>query len=189
MTDAPTFDGADVVRIGHDVAALEQFYRAHFDDVLRYLTRRAGEPQDVADLVADTFLAAMGSAHTFDHRRGRALPWLIGIAHNQLRRFQRRRWYERRTTEQVSGQRLLDPDDIAEITERIALADQGARARGLLDRLTPQQRELVELVDIEGFTPAEIANVLGISAGSARIRLYRARTALRQAYLHGEEPT
>jgi RNA polymerase sigma factor (sigma-70 family) len=179
--DPADFDRADTVRIGHDAEALERFYRAHYDEVVRYLSRRVTDPHDVADLVADTFLAAMAAAGSFDHRRGRALPWLIGIAHNTVRHFRRSRHHQGVALDRVKGRRLLDADDIADLEQRIDAEARPAPALRRLDGLPDKQRELVALVDIQGLAPAEAARVLGIPGGLARIRLHRARTALREA--------
>jgi RNA polymerase sigma-70 factor (ECF subfamily) len=181
------FPAALTVTIKDDMVALERFYRAHYDAVVRYVTSRITDPYDVADVVADTFLAAVDSAGTFDPHRGQPLPWLIGIAHNKLRRLHRRRHYEHDAAVRTMGRRLLDDDNIAELESRIDAATRGARALGLLDRLSPHQRELIELVDIHGLTPAETAGVFGISTGLARIRLHRARAALRKALDEGDQ--
>ena len=167
--------------IGRDKAVLERFYRAYYDEVVRYLSRRVTDPQDVADLVADTFLAAMVSAARFDPARGRVVPWLIGIAHNQVRHFQRWRHRHHDAVERAMARPALDGDDIAELERRIDAEAHGAHVLRLVGRLPERQRELVALVDIQGLTPAEAARVLGITAGLARIRLHRARAALRHA--------
>lgn len=176
------FEASDTTRIGSDPAALERFYLAHYDEVVRYIARRVTDPHDVADLVADTFLGAVDASGSFDHRIGRPVAWLIGIAHNKVRRFHRQRGSDRQALQRVVGRRLLDDDDIAELEARIDAETDGAAALGLLGRLHPAQRELIDLVDIQGLTPAEAATVCGISAGLARIRLHRARKALRQAF-------
>jgi len=46
---------------------------------------------------------------------------------------------------------------------------------------------LIDLAEIQGFTLAEIAMVLGVPAGVARIRLYRARNALRREFTQNQE--
>jgi RNA polymerase sigma factor (sigma-70 family) len=181
----PVLDPAEVCHIRADPAALERFYRTYYDEVVRYLARRVRDPQDVADLVADTFVAAIEAAASFDHRRGRALPWLIGIAHNKLRRWSRQQATDHDLARRIVGRRLLDADDFADLEERI---DAAARDPiGVLNRLPADQRELLELVEIQGCTPAELAEVLGVSAGLARIRLFRARKALRKAATTQEE--
>ena len=47
-----------------------------------------------------------------------------------------------------------------------------------LERLSPSQAELLRLVGWEGLTPAELAVVLGVRPGTARVQLHRARQAL-----------
>jgi len=116
------FDPAAVRRIRADTAALESFYLAFYDDVVRYLTRRVGDPHDVADLVADTFVAAIDAAPSYDPRRGQVLPWLIGIAHNKLHRWYRQRGSDRDLARRVVGRRWLDADDIGQLEERIDAA-------------------------------------------------------------------
>jgi RNA polymerase sigma-70 factor (ECF subfamily) len=149
---ANVFDPSDTVRIGEDVAALERFYRAHFDELVRYLTGRVPDPHDVADLVADTFLTAVRSAGSYDPRRGRTMPWLVGIARNHLRHFYRQRHHDQQAARKIVGRRLLDADDIADLEERITAQARGSLALDLLAGLPPAQRELVDLVDL-GFHP------------------------------------
>lgn len=132
----------------------------------------------MADLVADTFVAAIDAAASYDPRRGQVLPWLIGIAHNKLHRWYRQRGSDRDLARRVVGRRLLDADDIGQLEERIDAA--ALAPLDLLTQLSADQRELIDLVEIQGFTPTEVAKVLGVTAGVARIRLYRARKALRR---------
>ena len=61
-------------------AEFERLYRANVDAVTAYFARRAADPQVVADLTADTFVAAITSFGSFDPRRGTARSWVFGIA-------------------------------------------------------------------------------------------------------------
>jgi RNA polymerase sigma factor (sigma-70 family) len=175
------FDPAQTGRIGHDVAALERFYLAHYDELVRYVAGQVADPHDVADLVADTFMSAVGAAARFDPQQGRTMPWLVGIARNHLRHLRRRRHSDQQAAQRIVGSRLLDADDIADLERRIDAEARAAPALRRLDLLPEKQRELVALVDIQGLAPAEAARVLGIPGGLARIRLHRARTALRES--------
>ncbi|MGW1060074.1 RNA polymerase sigma factor [Micromonospora rubida] len=174
-------------RIGSDRAALEAFYAEHYPDVVRYFTRRLRDPHDVADLVADTFLAAIGNATGFDPRRGRPLAWLLGIAHNTLRRFHRQREADRQVAVRFAGRRLLDAEDIVRIEEQIDAEQRVHQARGVLRELSATDRELIELVDIAGLMPREAAQAMGLLPGTVRVRLFRARARLRTAYDIQEE--
>jgi RNA polymerase sigma-70 factor (ECF subfamily) len=182
--DSPA--AVDPTGMRQDAKALERFYLGYYDEVVRYVVRRVADPYDVADLVADTFLSAVDAAESYDPRRGKPLPWLIGIAHNHLRRFYRQRENDRRAVQKFVGRRLLDPDDVAELVERIDAEANTARIEQSWSKLTAAQRELIDLADIQGLSPSEIATVFDIPSGVARIRLHRARKALRKAF-HGQE--
>ncbi|MGX7672563.1 RNA polymerase sigma factor [Plantactinospora sp. DSM 117369] len=60
------------------------YYRAHFDIVQNYLARRVREPERVADLTADVFLAAIDGAPRYRPTRGTVRAWTYGIARNVL---------------------------------------------------------------------------------------------------------
>jgi RNA polymerase sigma-70 factor (ECF subfamily) len=181
-------DTARVRRIGVDRQALESFYVTYYADVVSYFARRLQDPHDVADLVADTFLAAMHSAARYDEDRGRPLAWLLGIGHNTLRRFHRQREADRHAVARFAGRRLLDAEDIATLEEHISTERRARLAYQQLDALSPKDRELVHLVDVVGLTPAEAASAMGLKPGMARVRLFRARAKLRTAVRLSEEP-
>lgn len=176
-----------VRRIGSDSDALEGFYAAHYAEVVRYFTRRVRDPHDVADLVAETFIAALENATKYDPSRGRPLAWLLGIGHNTLRRFYRQREADRRAAARFAGRRLLDAEDIAVLEEQIDAERRAPRAFDALSGLSPTDRELVQLVDITGLTPKEAATAMGLLPGVARVRLFRARAKLRSALRLPEE--
>lgn len=176
----PPPDPAEARRIGMDSGALERLYRAHLDDVLAYLSRRCTDPHDVADLVAETFLVAIDSAGRYDPRRGRPVAWLIGIARHVFLRHVRDVATARRAAVRIEGRRLLDEEDVATLEDRIDAERLAQRVLGNLSALTTRERELVELVDLAGLTPAEAAATLHIPAGVARVRLHRAHTRLKK---------
>ena len=65
---------------GGAIAEFERLYRANVEAVTAYFARRSGDPHVVADLTADTFVAAITSFETFDPRKGTARAWMFGIA-------------------------------------------------------------------------------------------------------------
>ncbi len=66
-----------------DGAAFAELYRRHIDAVLAYLRRRVAMPELALDLAAETFAAAVESAHRF-RGDGEVAAWLYGIARNKL---------------------------------------------------------------------------------------------------------
>ncbi|HZE38693.1 MAG TPA: RNA polymerase sigma factor [Stackebrandtia sp.] len=176
MVDTP---GADISAIARDPAAFEDFYRTHVDDVLRFITRRVDDPHLAADLTADVFLAAIESARGYQSSRGEPRSWLYGVARNVVAYERRRLARRRKATRRVEGRALLNDTDITELTERI---DAEARSRQLylaMGRLSDKDRAVLELVALEGLSLADAAAALGIKAGTARVRLHRARKSMK----------
>jgi RNA polymerase sigma-70 factor (ECF subfamily) len=130
----------------------------------------------------------MTTAGAYDLRRGKPIAWLFGIARNVHRRSFRQRDVERRATGRLAGRRLLDDEDISRIEEQID-AHRRLAGRRLLDGLSAAERELIELVDVAGFTVPEAAQVVGVKGGTVRVRLFRARAKLRQALQTQEDVT
>jgi RNA polymerase sigma-70 factor (ECF subfamily) len=177
-----------VAHIGHDAEALESFYREHVDAVLRYTTRRTDDPHDAADLVADVFLAAIHSASGYRPELGSPRAWLYGIARNVVAAERRRAARAAAAESRITGFRLLDQDDIARLEERIDAERSSRSLLALIARLPDGHREVLELTAIDGLSPAETAAVLGISTVATRVRLHRARRALREVLPPPETP-
>ena len=169
----------ELSRIAHDPAAFEAFYREHIDGVQSFVARRIADPHLAADLTADVFLAAIDAAPSYRVARGAPRAWLLGIARNVVAAEYRRAGRERRAQARIDGRRLLDPDDIARMQERI---DAAARAREMYEALAglpDGERAVFELVALDDLSPSEAAAVLGIRPITARVRLHRARSSLR----------
>lgn len=174
-----TPDDELVPQVGSSPAAFTQFYRSHVDAVTRFFARRVTDPFTVADLTADTFLAVIESAANYRPESGPARAWLYGIARNMLAAEHRRAAREQRVERRISGRRLLEPDDVARLEEQIDASREYRRLLSDLDRLPERERAVLELVAVDGITVGEAAAVLGVRAGTARVRLHRARRALR----------
>jgi RNA polymerase sigma factor (sigma-70 family) len=162
------------------LAAFERVYRAQFGAVAAYFARRCEEPQLVADLTADTFVAAIQSFAGYDPARAGPRAWAIGIARRVYARYRESDPREREARGSRSAHRLLDH---AETKELMWWIDVERSSRELMERLSEMSvldREAVELVDLCGLTPREAAAELGISNGALRVRLLRTRARLRR---------
>jgi len=171
----------DLSRIARDPAAFEVFYRRHVATVTRFVARRVADPHAVADLTAEVFLAAIGSAHTYRPGRGTQPAWLYGIARNVIAGERRRAAHELRTAGRIAGRRLLDEDDIARLEDRIDAESAARNVYLALARLPEDERAVLELVAVDGLPVKEAAAALGIRPGTARVRLHRARRSARDA--------
>ncbi|HZM78368.1 MAG TPA: sigma-70 family RNA polymerase sigma factor [Candidatus Limnocylindrales bacterium] len=170
-----------VAAIARGPGALAEFYRRHIGRITGMGVRRFADPEDVADFVAEVFVEVMRSATGFDPRRGKAVPWLCGLAGNVAADMHRKRFRRHDAENRLAGRLLLDADDYARVEERIDAASQTRLLYAALGRLPDPDRRLLELVAVDGLTPAQVAQALGISAVAARVRLMRSRARLQEA--------
>lgn len=177
-----------VRRCRSDPDALEELYRRHVRRLTLYAASRCARPEDVADLVAATFVAALQSAHRFDPARGQVFPWLVGIARNLASDSARKVRHEGEALARVVGRRSLDSDEIVELEERIDATRQHAELEGALKRLNVGDREALWLIGPLGLSGAQAAQALGMSPAAFRMRLMRARRLLRKALKRSPRP-
>lgn len=78
----------------------------------------------------------------------------------------------------IRGRALLDDASIERIAQRLDVERSTRALYRSLDALPATQRDVVELVAVDGLSLAEAAAALGIAAGTARTRYHRARTRL-----------
>lgn len=141
-------------------------------DLLRYFARRIGA-DEAADLVAETMMAAWRRAASLPADEEQARMWLFGIARNVLANAQRSAQRRLRLANRL---RLLVS------TEGDASApDEGADVRDAIDRLPPDQADVVRLVHWDGFSLAEVAQLLDEAPTTTRSRYARAKESLRRA--------
>ena len=167
--------------VGTDPAAFTAFYRAHVGEVTRFVTRRVADPQLAADLTAEVFLAVIDAAGQYRGAQGGPRTWLYGIARNVIAAEFRRSARERRAEALIAGRRLLEPGDVDRLVEQIDAEQQVRRLHDSLRALPDGERAVLELVSVDGLSLTEAAAALGIRPVTARVRLLRARRALRSA--------
>lgn len=106
-------------------------------------------------------------------------PWLRAVVRNASRDARTRRGEVRSADREVTA----GPDGP---DRRLDLRRAADRALAAFARCTPRQREVLDLCDLRGHTPAEAAERLGIAQGTARALLHQGRSVLR-AELVGDE--
>ncbi len=154
-------------------------YRENVAAVAGFFARRCTEPQIVADLTSQTFVEAIGSAHTFQGR-GSPRAWLIAIARAVYARHCAGLAGTQQLVDRLGGQMTLEDDAIEDLAERIDGQRLGRELLERAGRLPEVERAAIELVDLVGLTPKEAARALDVSPGALRVRLFRARSRLRK---------
>jgi RNA polymerase sigma factor (sigma-70 family) len=153
----------------------EHLFRETRSDLLAYALRRSTDPEDAADLLAETYLIAWEKIDALP-RGEQARLWLFGVMRNVLLRGVRRS-----ASRQALAQRLATELQRASASPERAVDDETVAAlHAAVNSLPPREQEIVMLTAWEGLTPREIATVLGTSANAVRIRLHRARVQLKR---------
>ena len=144
--------------------------------LLRVAMSMTDQRADAEDLVQDTLLRAWRSIDTFDGRHPRA--WLLTILRNtQVNRHRRRRPQLLDDPDRTADRGLGDAHDSAEDVVVGRTFDVVVDAA--LSALPTTFRQVVLLVDVDGLTYAEAAEVLGVPEGTVMSRLHRARRRIR----------
>ena len=146
-----------------------------YQESVRRVTRAVtGNAEDADDAAQDGLIAAWRSLERFDSARP-FRPWLMRIVVNAARDLARR--HVVRQAEAISPDVPAAGASPEQDTERALLRD---RLRTALATLPERQRLVVTLFDAEGFSHAEIADLVGAPEGTVRSELFHARRALRE---------
>jgi len=167
-----------IVLAREEPEAFAAFYRRHVDGVLAYFVRRTRRADLALDLTAETFAAALSSAHRYRPGTAPAEAWLYGIARNKLAHAVRRGTVDQRVRRRLEMQPLAVDDSGLELVERRA-ADSASGLMKRLAELPADQRRAVEAHVLDERDYAEIAAELDCSASVIRQRVSRALRTLR----------
>jgi RNA polymerase sigma-70 factor (ECF subfamily) len=132
-----------------------------------------GDPDEADDAAQDGFLSALVKLGQYDPRRPFG-PWLMRIVANAAT--------DRRRRRQVRRVEPLDPGLVGggPRPDTDALRSElGEHLRAALAELPARRRTAVVLFDVEGYSHAEIAGMLGIPEGTVRSEVFHARRRLR----------
>lgn len=151
-------------------AAFDELFRRHAAPLTSYLVRVTGSAAAAEDAVQLTFLSVLRSKDQFQ-RGSRLKPWLYAIASNAARD------RHRRARREVGA-----GDDPVEAGLDAVHGDLGLRRRLLaaLQELPEPQREAVVLHRLDGWSFAEIAEVVGANETAVKVRAFRGTQRLRE---------
>ncbi len=167
--DAETADVA-LAQSG-DGRAFERLYRTHVPRV-HGLVRRMLDGVDTDDVAQDVFVRAWEKLHTF---RGEAAfgTWLHRLAVNVI--------LARRKTLGGERRRFHEDGEVLDLVAgRTDPPEHGVDFEAAIGRLPEGARQVFLLHDVQGFRHEEIAQLLGIVAGTSKSQLHHARMALRK---------
>jgi RNA polymerase sigma-70 factor (ECF subfamily) len=187
MSVMPIDEAALVARLrAKDDDAFAVLVRTYMGRLLRVARRFLNSEEDARDVVQDAFVAAFRSIGTF--KAGSTLAtWLHRIVVNSaLMKLRTQRRHPEEDLDDLLPQFAADGHQLVpsvdwnesaeEMVERAEMRDIVRRA---IDMLPETHRVVLMMRDIEEMTTEEVAQALGITANAVKVRLHRARQALR----------
>jgi len=174
--DSPKPDMPDLVRQAQDgdVHAFEALYREHSGRIYGLCLRISGNPSLAEDLTQEAFIRAWTRLETF--QVGTRFPaWLSKVAVNVALGDRRSRGRRSKREMPVDDPDLWDPPAPR------STPSEGMDLERAIAGLPAGARKVFVLYDIEGFQHREIGDMLGLSTGTSKAQLHRARRLLREA--------
>ena len=164
-------DGSDAGEEYRDdrMGRFRSLYNSTFNDIYAYAARAlAPDRSEIDDVVAEVYLVAWRRIDELPQRPQDRL-WLFGVARNVVRNTRRSTNRRLLLVNRIHRQPRLpigspEPSDV-DVTDA-------------LRRLSPNEREVMQLVVWDGLSPAETAEVLKCSVNVVEVRLHRARRRL-----------
>lgn len=152
-------------------------YDKYFDQIYRYVYRRVNDKDTVEDLVSQTFYDALAHLKDFEWRGYPFSAWLYKIAHNNVLKWYREKG-KMQTTELEEGADMADRSiDYVGDLKKDELRDEMA---DVLERLEPEEREIIRLKFYEEVSNVEIAEIMGLSANHIGVKVFRALKKVKQ---------
>jgi RNA polymerase sigma-70 factor, ECF subfamily len=180
----PTDDALVSAAATGDESAFEQLFERHRRQVARIGGRFFAQREQIEEIIQDSFTKAYFALNTYHGTHEASFKaWLAQIAVNccydQLRRLRRRPEQafgdiEENEAQQLAAQMRAQPKDVE---SRVISRDLAGK---LLARLSAEDRLVLTLLDVEGFSVAEIAQMTNWSISKVKVRAHRARAHLRR---------
>ena len=166
---------------GGDEVALAELYDATSSHVYGLALRIVGDRPTAEEVTLDVFLQVWRQAERYDPARGATLGWLLTIARSRaidrLRASGSRRQVERC---QELNQNPGGPTQASAPEDLVGAADRQRLVQHALMRLSPEERQTIELAYFTGLSHSEISSTLGTPLGSVKTRIRTGMIRLRQ---------
>ena len=158
---------------GGDRLAMQALYGRHQVRAFRYLVRMVRNEASAEDLISEVFLDVWRQAGAFEGRSS-VSTWILGIArYKALSQVRKRSEAE---LDEGYAEQIIDDADTPEIG--LQKKDKGALIRKCLLALTPEHREIIDLVYYHEKSIEEIAHLLSIPPNTVKTRMFYARQKL-----------
>jgi RNA polymerase sigma-70 factor (ECF subfamily) len=156
-----------------DRLAMQVLFARHHVRVYRFVLRLLRDEMAAQDVIGDVFLDVWRQASRFEGRSA-VSTWLIAIARFKALSLMRKRREDGLDDE--TAELIEDPSDDPELSA--AKRDKGEKLRQCLAALSPEHREIIDLVYYHEKSVEEVAQIVGIPENTVKTRMFYARKKL-----------
>ena len=156
-----------------DKVAFERLYARFYPLLTRYLTRVVRRPEMVEEVVNDTLFVVWEKAEQFQGR-SKVSTWITGIAYLKgIKALDKLK-----VQPEAQAEAIHEADDIEESRDLIARLGLDEWLSHGLDRISVEQRSVVELTYFSGYSYQEIADIMDCPVNTVKTRMFHARRRL-----------
>ena len=166
-----------------------QLVKRYQNKLYNFGLRMCGNKNDAEDMVQDTFLNVFRFLKNFRHD-SKFKNWLYKIAASACLQKKRHSKYAPEPEKELSWEALTGATDVKKLSEtprwasqpleNVLSAELSDHIKAAILELPEKYRLIIVLRDIEGFSTAEAAKILGLSQANVKVRLHRARLFLKE---------
>ena len=160
-----------------DPQALAELYDRYGRVTFSLIVRVVRDAGIAEDLVQETFLRVWNRVHGFDAQKGSLGPWLLAVARNRAIDYLRTAGGRDRQLREFEEP---EPARYCDMEKDILSSDNARRVKSAVEKLSPQQRQVIELAYFEGLSQAEMAERMGQPLGTVKTWVRAALKNLRE---------
>ena len=174
-------DDSDLARRlrGRDAGAMRELYDRYGRLVYSLILRVVRNSGAAEDLVQETFLRVWNRIQAFDPERGALGPWVLTVARNRAIDYLRST-DGRMAAGALELDRLEHPGQYCDFDDRALSLDRARRLKDAFEKLTPNQKTVVELAYYEGLSQTEMAERMQQPLGTVKTWVRSALKVLRE---------
>ena len=165
-----------------DEDAFKHLVRGHYELIHRWALAATGDPDDADDVTQRVLVTLHRKLGSFDGR-SRFTTWLYRVVANAAHNVRRRGARRVSLVERARAQRPPRAAEPPAVEERLERGRVARLVKFLMEELPGRQREILDLVDLQGYEPAEVSRMMGVKPVTVRTHLLRARRKIRRRIL------
>jgi RNA polymerase sigma-70 factor (ECF subfamily) len=166
----------------HDAGAMKKLYERHKVRVFRFIVRMIEDAHLAEDILTEVFVDVWRQAGRFEFRC-QVSTWILAIA--RFKAISARRVLRDMELDEFEAQRIEDSADSPEAA--VLKMDRNAQLRACLAQLSPEHREIIDLVYYHEKTIVEIAEIIHVPRNTVKTRMFYARKKLAELLMTHED--